>query len=250
MQMQVSRVAASFALCQTQQAITHYVCSASPENGSFGGDVTATTATRNPQSRSQSTGDHAEVARRLVSYRLWLLESDDPDCPRILPQRLRTRECYSRYNQTPAPWIHRAKRPRLGRRQKKVWCRDELSALEFKYGASRNGGDRSHDNIHGHFHERGNVPLVSFDLQIYLQKTLAGHAYRFCHIFAAEADDGIASLQMYSAITEGTERRIWQVHVVGMSALVLKDKHVQPPSRLEKFLIARFRTAQVRTTDN
>ncbi|KAI3488054.1 hypothetical protein L1887_47932 [Cichorium endivia] len=89
---------------------------------SFGGDVTATTATRNPQSRSQSTGDHAEVARRL---------------------------------------------------------HPEMAAI--------------------------GLMIISM---------------------------GISMSEMYSAITEGTERRIWQVHVVGMSALVLKDKHVQPPSQI------------------
>lgn len=52
--------------------------------------------------------------------------------------------------------------------------------------------------------------------------------------------------KIYSAISDEDATVSWQKQVVGMSALLLGQRPVNQASRLETFMVARLRTAQVR----
>jgi hypothetical protein len=51
--------------------------------------------------------------------------------------------------------------------------------------------------------------------------------------------------QIYNAIYDASIPTSWQKHVVGMSALMLKQRPIDPSSPLEVFMVARIRGAQV-----
>ena len=52
--------------------------------------------------------------------------------------------------------------------------------------------------------------------------------------------------QIYRAISPASTPSFWQKQIVGMSALLLKQRPIDLSSRLETFMIRRLRTAQVR----
>jgi hypothetical protein len=58
--------------------------------------------------------------------------------------------------------------------------------------------------------------------------------------------EGTDSLQIYSAISCEATAVSWQKQVIGVSALLLRQRPIDRASRLETFMIARLRTAQVR----
>jgi hypothetical protein len=51
--------------------------------------------------------------------------------------------------------------------------------------------------------------------------------------------------QIYNAIYDASIPTSWQKHIVGMSALMLKQRPIDPSSPLEVFMVARIRGAQV-----
>lgn len=51
--------------------------------------------------------------------------------------------------------------------------------------------------------------------------------------------------QIYNAISDAAIPTSWHKHVVGMSALLLKQRPIDLSSPLEVFMIARLRGAQV-----
>ena len=51
--------------------------------------------------------------------------------------------------------------------------------------------------------------------------------------------------QIYNAIYDASIPTSWQKHVVGMSALLLKQRPIDLSSPLEVFMVARIRGAQV-----
>lgn len=51
--------------------------------------------------------------------------------------------------------------------------------------------------------------------------------------------------QIYNAISDQAIPTSWQKHIVGMSALLLKQRPLDPSSPLEVFMAARLRGAQV-----
>lgn len=52
-------------------------------------------------------------------------------------------------------------------------------------------------------------------------------------------------LKVYNAISCEAAQISWQKQIIGMSALLLGQRPVRRTSRLETFMIARLRTAQV-----
>ncbi|KAM0715894.1 hypothetical protein Q7P37_008408 [Cladosporium fusiforme] len=61
---------------------------------------------------------------------------------------------------------------------------------------------------------------------------------------------GISMSEMYTAISQGSDEVTWQRQLVGMSALVLSRLPINMNSKLELYMIARFRSAQVNDIAN
>lgn len=55
----------------------------------------------------------------------------------------------------------------------------------------------------------------------------------------------LTNRQIYNAIYDASIPTSWQKHIVGMSALMLKQRPIDPSSPLEVFMVARIRGAQV-----